>query len=149
MSNLILPTDLTKRPPRSPRVRLGGFVTLPRILDKCRATLAATNGEYNYNCPLDRHFFDFTGLDANAFKTKAGTGASDAEMLDWVLANTKLHPAQIRAWSEWMTERTPSDVDGREFFHEVHRRIAPTRADVATWFDLLDVDDFASFGGKP
>ena len=32
--------DLTKFPPRSPRVRLGGYVTLPRMLDKGRATLA-------------------------------------------------------------------------------------------------------------
>jgi hypothetical protein len=25
---------------------------------------------------------------------------------------------------------------------------APKREDVATWFDLLDVDDFVTFGGK-
>jgi hypothetical protein len=33
------------------RSRLGGFVLLPRILDKGRATLAGKNGEYNYNSP--------------------------------------------------------------------------------------------------
>ena len=37
--------DLTKQPPRSPRVRLGGYVILPRILDKGRALLAGTQGE--------------------------------------------------------------------------------------------------------
>jgi hypothetical protein len=37
--------DLTVRPPRSPRVRLGGYVILPRMLDKCRAMLAGKNGE--------------------------------------------------------------------------------------------------------
>ena len=26
--------------------------------------------------------------------------------------------------------------------------IAPKREDIATWFDLLDADDFVSFGGK-
>ncbi len=31
--------DLTQRPPRSPRVRLGGFVILPRMLDKGRPLL--------------------------------------------------------------------------------------------------------------
>jgi len=31
--------DLTQRPPRSPRVRLGGYVILPRMLDKGRATI--------------------------------------------------------------------------------------------------------------
>jgi hypothetical protein len=32
--------DLTQRPPRSPRVRLGGYALLPRMLDKGRATIA-------------------------------------------------------------------------------------------------------------
>ena len=41
-------TDLTQRPPRSFRVRLGGFVILARMLDRGRATLAKKNGEYNY-----------------------------------------------------------------------------------------------------
>ncbi len=39
-------TDLTQRPPRSPRVRLGGYAILPRLLDKCRALLAGKVGEY-------------------------------------------------------------------------------------------------------
>ncbi len=33
--------DLTQFPPRSPRVRLGGYVILPRMLDKGRATWPA------------------------------------------------------------------------------------------------------------
>ncbi|MEO7677968.1 MAG: DUF5069 domain-containing protein, partial [Verrucomicrobiota bacterium] len=40
--------DLTQRPPRSPRVRLGGYVLLPRILDKGRALLAGKLGEYHF-----------------------------------------------------------------------------------------------------
>ena len=32
--------DLTQHPPRSPRVRLGGFAHLPRLLDKARAFAA-------------------------------------------------------------------------------------------------------------
>ena len=55
--------DLTQRPPRSPRTRLGGFVLLPRMLDKGRATLAGKNGEYHYNCPLDQHLLNFIGID--------------------------------------------------------------------------------------
>src|SRR5260370_38107880 len=40
MSTPIVPTDLTQRPRRSMRARLGSFVLLPRILDKGRAKLA-------------------------------------------------------------------------------------------------------------
>ena len=41
-------SNLTQRPPRSPRVRLGGFVLRARILDKGRAELAGTAGEYKW-----------------------------------------------------------------------------------------------------
>ena len=60
--------DLTKRPPRSPRVRLGGFVILPRMLDKGRATVAGKHGEYHYNCPMDQRFLNFVGVKADALK---------------------------------------------------------------------------------
>jgi hypothetical protein len=56
--------DLTQRPPRSARSRLGGYALLPRMLDKGRATLAGKNGEYHYNCPLDQNFLRFVGIDA-------------------------------------------------------------------------------------
>jgi len=53
--------NLTQRPPRSPRVRLGGYVVLARILDKGRAELAGTAGEYKYNNPADYHWFRLPG----------------------------------------------------------------------------------------
>ena len=76
--------DLTKFPPRSPRVRLGGYVTLPRMLDKGRATLAGRNGEYHYACPLDQRFLEFTGIDPEKLKTVLGKG--DGEVLEWIRA---------------------------------------------------------------
>ena len=39
--------DLTKGPPSSPYDKLGGIVFLPRSIDKMRAHLAGTAGEYN------------------------------------------------------------------------------------------------------
>ncbi|MCF6310829.1 MAG: DUF5069 domain-containing protein [Verrucomicrobiales bacterium] len=40
------------------------------MLDKCRAELAGTNGDYNYNCTLDQRFFVFTGINADALKAE-------------------------------------------------------------------------------
>jgi len=142
--------DLTQHPPRSPRVRLGGYVLLPRMLDKCRALLAGTNGEYNYSCPMDQHFLSFAGIDPEAFKAEAATGKGDGEMLAWVNAHAvnRPTPSAIAAWSAFMEKRAPCDVEGREFFQEEHRRLAPQREDVVTWFDLLDLDDYLFFGGQ-
>ena len=66
--------DLTRRPPRSVRVRLGGYAILPRMLDKGRATLAGTHGEYHFNCPTDQLFLDFVGVSAAAVKGQLAKG---------------------------------------------------------------------------
>jgi hypothetical protein len=86
MLNLSAP-DLTQHPPRSPRVRLGGYVHLPRLLDKARAVVSGQNGGYAYNCALDQHFFGFTGIDADAMLAAIKAGKSDTEMLAWVPAD--------------------------------------------------------------
>src|SRR5260221_4749631 len=101
MSPPIANTDLTQRPPRSMRSRLGGFVLLPRILDKGRATLAGKNGEYNYNSPTDQHLVRFLGLDLEALLEELAKGKVDGEILEWVKANPKTPraPWEIEAWS--------------------------------------------------
>jgi hypothetical protein len=140
--------DLTKYPPRSARVRLGGYVILPRCLDKGRATLAGKNGEYHYACPLDQRFLEFAGIDPKALK-KVLT-KSDTEVLKWIGQHARhQHSApEIAAWSAWQEQRAPGALDERGFFNDLHKSTAPQRTDIVTWFDLLDADDFASFGGK-
>ena len=142
--------DLTKQPPRSPRVRLGGYAILPRVLDKCRAVIAGKQGEYKYACPLDQRFLEFAGIDAAALKKQVATGAGDGEILAWVNKHSKTKPSapDIIAWSAWQEQRGPSDPDSRDYFNNLHRQAGPKREDIATWFELLDVDDYVSFGGK-
>ena len=60
--------DLSKEPPRSPRVRMGGYSILVRTIDKGRAVLNGTVGEYEYNCGLDQMLFGFKGLDHEEVK---------------------------------------------------------------------------------
>ena len=142
--------DLTKWPPRSPRVRLGGYVILARLLDKGRATIAGKNGEYNYACPLDERFIEFTGIDDEALKKELATGKGDGEILEWIEKHSqhKRTEPEIEAWSEFAARRAPADAESRGFFNELQQKCAPKREDIVTWFDLLDVDDYVSFGGK-
>ena len=141
--------DLTKFPPRSSRTRLGGYAILPRCLDKGRATLAGKNGEYHYACPLDHGFLDFVGIDPEALKKELGK--SDTEVLAWITANAKFKRTEpeIIAWTQWQDNRAPNNPESREYFNSMHKAIAPARTDISTWFDVLDADDYASFGGKP
>lgn len=140
--------DLTKFPPRSPRVRLGGYAILPRMLDKGRATLAGQAGEYHYACPLDQQFLNYVGIDPEALK--AELPKSDTEVLAWIEQHAKIKrtPPEIIAWTQWQDNRAPDNTDGREYLNELHKTVGPKREDIATWFDVLDMDDFASFGGK-
>jgi hypothetical protein len=143
--------DLSRHPPRSPRCRLGGYVHLPRLIDKARAFAAGTIGDYHYPCPFDARFFAYTGLNADAFLAEVKAGKSDAELLAYVQATAQppRHAAEIAAWSEWLQQLGPTSPDKREFFNEVHRKNAPHREDIAAWFDWLELDDFVTFGGRP
>lgn len=150
MSHITPPTDLTKRPPRSARVRLGGYVILPRMLDKLRATLAGTNGEYHYACPLDQRFLTFAGIDADALKAEAAKGRNDQELLAWITAHAKHKrtASEIDAWTRYEENRAPDSIGAREFVSSLHKAANEKREDISSWFDVLDLDDFVSFGGK-
>ena len=144
--------DLTQHPPRSPRVRLAGYVILPRCLDKCRATLARKHGEYHYACPTDERFFEFVGIAPEALRAEVKKGLSDTEILAWISANArnKRSEWEIAQWSYFQEQRVPSDNEGREFFSGLATSAkAAHREDIRGWFDILDVDDYVTFGGKP
>ena len=57
------PFDLTKQAPRSCYVRLGGYVILPRLIDKARAASAGKLGEY-YDGPrgMNGRFLQFVEI---------------------------------------------------------------------------------------
>ena len=143
--------DLRERPPRSPRQRLGGFVWLPRLLDKGRATLAGTNGEYEYGCLLDQRFFDFVALEPEALKAQLAAGKSDAEVLQWILAHAgrELSPAIIEAWSVQAERQAPSEAELQQLLSEQPQGQALEGAERLTWFELLERHDRLSFGGQP
>ena len=147
MAKIIAP-DLTQRAPRSPRVRLGGYVHLPRLLDKARAFAVRQNGEYDYNCTLDEQFFGFTGVSPKAFLAAVKSGKSDTDMLAWVSAHTRLRPMEIVQWSTWMENRCPGSAQSHGRFQESIAQLAPNRPDIITFFDRLDRDDHVSFGGQ-
>jgi hypothetical protein len=143
--------NLLKHPPRSPRTRLGGFAHLPRLIDKARAVAAGTAGDYHYNCPVDQRFFSFSGINPDAFMLEVKAGKSDGELLTYALdhLNPPRAGSQIASWTRWMEDLVPTNPDSRAFFNDVHKKNAPDREDIGSWFDWLELDDYVTFGGKP
>lgn len=125
---------------------------LPRILDKGRALNAGKIGVFRYGMKaMDRHFFNFTGIDPDALLAELATGKGDGEILAWVRANAKpaRSPWEIEAWSAYQLNRGPdSDAETIGLFTRELAKLTTTRDDIKTWFDLLDLDDHCTFGGK-
>lgn len=142
--------DLSQHPPRSPRTRLAGYVHFPRLLDKARAHGASKLGEYIWNCPLDQRFFAFAGVTPDALLVAVKEGRSDAEMAEWLAATQQPKRAawEVVAWSAWMEALAPGDVQRHQTFAEHIQKFGAKRDDIRTMFDRLELDDYASFGGR-
>ena len=139
-----IPLDLTKTFPRSPRETFAGYVHAGRMLDKCRAVIAGTAGEYHYNCPLDRFIFDFTGIDAEAFKAFVATGADDAAVETWFAANSKVKvQGEIVAWNNKMRDMRVSEMPLplQVFLEGYIPQFVPKNRPVYVWFDVYDLEE--------
>ncbi|MDR1191706.1 MAG: DUF5069 domain-containing protein [Verrucomicrobiales bacterium] len=140
--------NLIQRPPRSPRARLGGYVILPRVLDKGRATLAGKNGEYKYGNPLDLRLFEFLGIKPEGLLEQLKLGKGDFEILQWLNTVAPRAPHEIAQWSAFMEQYAPGTIGFREHMNASVAAKNQERDDIRTVFDLLDLDDYTSFGGK-
>ena len=141
--------NLTVEAPRSPHIKLGGFVILARTIDKCRAEIANQSGEYHFNCPLDRYLFDFKGTDSEAFKAKAVAGATDDELTEFV-KNTGVQKTEqeINEWSEMINKMSyhgDADKETSDWFDGECTRLGMDPAKT-TLFQMLDEDDKQLFG---
>ena len=141
--------DLTQRPPRSPRTRLAGYTVLPRVLDKARASIAGTAGQYKFNNPLDQVLFGFAGVNAAEFLARAKTGAGDFEFSQWFAAKSGKAPHEVAAWSAWTETFVDGDLETREWLTGRIKEMDARRTDIVSLFDYLEFDDYLSFGGTP
>lgn len=138
--------DLTKVAPRSPYEKIGGFAILARAIDKCRASIAGTNGEYNFDCPVDNALFSFKGINGSDFKAYVAEGHSDLEIVEWVKGNgIKKTDQEIQIWSDAFKSDFSYSTDPakKDWFHGECKKLNldPMKT---TLFDYLEIDDKAS-----
>ena len=144
MINSITPLDLTKEYPRSPRETLAGYIIAGRMLDKCRAVIAKTNGEYHFNCPLDRQFLDFSGIDADEFKAFVETGADDEGVAEWIAQHSKIkEKTEVVEWNNKLRYTRPVDmpVELQIFLENYIAEFVPKGRPVYVWFDVYDLEE--------
>jgi hypothetical protein len=146
MSTPIADRDLTKQPPHSPRDRLAGFVIAKRTIDKCRATLKGTVGEYHFDCPLDNMLFGFKEITGDQFKPVVKAAKTYEEIGEWLLKNgAKKSPEEIKAWSDKVDATSLySDPEKKDYFVEACTSLG-LDPEKTTTFEWLDADDRTSF----
>ena len=138
--------DLTKEAPRSPRTRLGDYALMARMIDKGRATLNRTVGEYHFACPLDQMLFTYKGVQADDVKALLASGANDEQVLAWFNEHGASKTAdETKTWSAGVESYTPhGDPEKREWFDGECAALGldPVKSSL---FDFLETDDRVSF----
>ena len=115
-----LAPDLTKTFPHSPHAMLGGFVLAKRAVDKCRATLAGTVGEYHFDCPLDNIWLGFVEIKGSDLKAFVETGADDEAVGKWIAEHAKKRERieNIKWNNQWRYKKIDEIPDGLQEFME-------------------------------
>ena len=143
--------NLNQQAPRSPYTRLGGYSILPRLIDKCRADIMGEIGEYQTNCAIDQEFLTFAGIDYEALRSQLEMDKTDYEVLEWIGENAQNErsPWEISQWNQYQSQRAPAHhSESAAYFLEVLKSHNCKRGDITSWSDLLDLDDYCSFGGR-
>ena len=140
-----LAPDLRKQYPRSPHEKIGGHVIVGRTLDKCRAALVGTNGEYNFQpCGLSAFLWDFTGISPDQFAEFVSTGASDDDVGRWLRERSRVKdPLAIIRWNNELKCKRISELpdDYQEFYEEYIPKFCPHAARIRFFFDVYDDEE--------
>jgi hypothetical protein len=134
--------DLTTTPPASVREKMHGIVQLKRTIEKGQAVAAGTNGEYHYNCPMDKHLFEFLGIDHEDLMDVIKSG-SDSEIAEYVapFVHAKSDIELETFNHNWVQYGPEPGSPSEKAFLELRNAVAPDRTDITSWTDLLDLDE--------
>ena len=134
--------DLRTQFPRSMRTTLAGYAHLARKIDKCRAVLAGTEGEYIYPCPMDERLMDFAGITSEQFTAAVKAHSIDEGVETWFRKTARSHPAaDLEAWNSELLARGPSSPESAERFKKYRDAADPSRIDITAWADLQDLEE--------
>lgn len=114
---------------------------LPRAIDKARAQLAGTLGEYTYyGCRFNRRLFRALGVTEDEFLDAVRADQTDSAMLEWIERYVRPERARIDDVNEWVERNEPEGSELREFVDELER-IDPGNGSAKTWTDLIDLEE--------
>jgi hypothetical protein len=136
------PLDLTKAPPRSPYVRLGGLLMLARTIDKIRATLPGGNlGAYRVR-GFSTQLLERLGIQEDDLRAVIALAHSDDEVAAWVRKQS-----DASTYEEINLAFERETVGGRAGNGDYFERypMAKTLPPETTLLRVLEIDDASAF----
>jgi hypothetical protein len=133
---------------RSPRASLGGYILLPRLIDKVRLLAkgrlpsAYISNVLKDGITLDGRFMAFTGLNAEELRQAILSSQNDEEVLVWVQAHARPTTAQDKqAWAEQIDRYRPDEAL-IEYRKQMYSELASTiDVGAVSVLDLIDMDE--------
>jgi len=133
--------DLTKTFPRSPKEKALGLVHIPRMIDKSKAYQAQKLGEYIFPCPLDEIILKFLEIDGETF-AKEACSREEASFFAWIENSCLSRNVQEKeALNLEILQKKPDTEENRKKFVELRNKVDPSRDDIDTWVDLIDLEE--------
>ena len=133
--------DLSRAFPRSPKQEMAGLVHLPRMIDKSRAYKEDNLSDYIFPCPLDKIILSFLRIDSEEFANMTSK-MKDNEINEWAKEIIKSKTqSDLNFTNNQILERKPDSKDRFEYFNELRNKIDPSRIDVNTWAELIDLEE--------
>ena len=133
--------DLSKVFPRSPKQKMAGLVHLGRMIDKARAYKEKKLADYIYPCPLDNIILNFLCIEADTF-ANITVEKKEEEISNWVkeLIKSKT-PSDLVLINKIILEKKPDSEDRLQYYNKTRDKIDPSRSDITTWVDLMDLEE--------
>ena len=139
------PLDLSKAPPRSPKLALDGLTMLPRTIDKVRATLPGGNpGVYRISGFSER-MLDTIGVTEEQLRDAVANAKSDEDVAAWLRDHADT--GKYEEFSQYISKRSIDDVTDKAAFMERYP-ILKSRPDIYYLADMLEADDAEMFAAK-
>ena len=129
--------------PRSGREKLGGMVFVPRTIDKMRAYINGTVGEYSSHRGLSNRTFTLFGVTPEQFEQAVRENPTDEGVLQWLYQHGK-RPSQeeIEAYNQAVLSAGPQNEEGMARFRANLERLGfGDRTDVKTHVDAEDLEE--------
>lgn len=114
----------------------------PRTIDKARAHIAGTLGEYEYDSPMDKQLFATIGCSSEEFLQAVRVSLTDGEVADLLEGNKRISADELEKHNKLIDQWHPSTPDGWERFKAELMRLAPAdHHRIKSRTDLIDFEE--------